>query len=126
MILEDKLPLELKDKIEVHGQTCMQFCKQMANKSKPPFVKINGKVFGEANAVLAGDALLTFAPQIIIEQSKDKLTEDTILKLTNLEDRNYKTVKEEDVFNIELINNSSNELLEQLTRIIDVNMNFVN
>lgn len=49
MILEDKLPFELKDKIEVHGQTCMQFCKQMANKSKPPFVKINGKVFGEAN-----------------------------------------------------------------------------
>ena len=44
MILEDKLPLELKDKIEVHGQTCMQFWKQMANKSKPPFVKINGKV----------------------------------------------------------------------------------
>ena len=31
----------------------------------------NHKVFGEANAVLAGDALLTFAPQIIIENSKD-------------------------------------------------------
>ena len=29
----------------------------------------NHKVFGEANAVLAGDALLTFAPQIIIENS---------------------------------------------------------
>ncbi len=31
----------------------------------------NHKVFGEANAVLAGDALLTFAPQVIIEKSKD-------------------------------------------------------
>ena len=31
----------------------------------------NHKVFGEANAVLAGDALLTYAPQIIIEKSKD-------------------------------------------------------
>lgn len=31
----------------------------------------NHKMFGEANAVLAGDALLTFAPQLIIEKSKD-------------------------------------------------------
>lgn len=31
----------------------------------------NHKVFGEANAVLAGDALLTFAPQLIIEKSKE-------------------------------------------------------
>lgn len=31
----------------------------------------NHKVFGEANAVLAGDALLTFAPQVIIEKSKE-------------------------------------------------------
>lgn len=40
----------------------------------------NHKVFGEANAVLAGDALLTFAPQIIIEKSKD-LTTDQIVKI---------------------------------------------
>lgn len=31
----------------------------------------NHKVFGEANAVLAGDALLTFAPQTIIKHSKN-------------------------------------------------------
>lgn len=30
----------------------------------------NHKVFGQANAVLAGDALLTFAPQIIVKNSK--------------------------------------------------------
>ena len=30
----------------------------------------NHKVFGEANAVLAGDALLTYAPQVIIENTK--------------------------------------------------------
>ena len=41
----------------------------------------NHKVFGEANAVLAGDALLTFAPQIIIEKSKDLLTENQILRI---------------------------------------------
>jgi len=40
----------------------------------------NHKVFGEANAVLAGDALLTFAPQLIIEKSKD-LSSDQILKI---------------------------------------------
>ena len=42
----------------------------------------NHKVFGEANAVLAGDALLTFAPQLIIEKSKD-LGPETILKLVH-------------------------------------------
>ncbi len=31
----------------------------------------NHKVFGEANAVLAGDALLSFAPQVILKNSKN-------------------------------------------------------
>ena len=43
----------------------------------------NHKVFGEANAVLAGDALLTYAPQIIIEKSRGKLSDGTILKLVH-------------------------------------------
>ncbi len=41
----------------------------------------NHKVFGEANAVLAGDALLTFAPQLIIEKSE--LSPETVLKLVH-------------------------------------------
>lgn len=40
----------------------------------------NHKVFGEANAVLAGDALLTYAPQLIIEKSKG-LTDKQIISL---------------------------------------------
>ena len=43
----------------------------------------NHKVFGEANAVLAGDALLTFAPQLIIEKSKGQLSDEIILKLVH-------------------------------------------
>lgn len=42
----------------------------------------NHKVFGEANAVLAGDALLTFAPQLIIEKSEG-LASETVLKLVH-------------------------------------------
>lgn len=42
----------------------------------------NHKVFGEANAVLAGDALLTYAPQLIIEKSKS-LACDVVLKLVH-------------------------------------------
>ena len=42
----------------------------------------NHKVFGEANAVLAGDALLTFAPQLIIEKSEG-LACEIILKLVH-------------------------------------------
>lgn len=40
----------------------------------------NHKVFGEANAVLAGDALLTFAPQIIVKNSK-KLGAEKLIKI---------------------------------------------
>ncbi|MBQ8460565.1 polyprenyl synthetase family protein [bacterium] len=42
----------------------------------------NHKVFGEAIAVLAGDALLTFAPQIITKYSK-ALTPSTIIRVLN-------------------------------------------
>lgn len=40
----------------------------------------NHMVFGEANAVLAGDALLTYAPQLIIKESKH-LGNDKLIKL---------------------------------------------
>lgn len=40
----------------------------------------NHKVFGEAIAVLAGDALLSFAPQLIIEKSVN-LSADTLIKV---------------------------------------------
>lgn len=40
----------------------------------------NHKVFGEANAVLAGDALLTFAPQTIVNNSKN-LGSDKLIKI---------------------------------------------
>ncbi|MFI3301079.1 MAG: farnesyl diphosphate synthase [Candidatus Gastranaerophilales bacterium] len=39
----------------------------------------NHRVFGEANAVLAGDALLTFAPQIILKNSN--LSSDKIIRI---------------------------------------------
>lgn len=40
----------------------------------------NHKVFGEANAVLAGDALLSFAPQVILKYSKN-LGAETLVKI---------------------------------------------
>lgn len=40
----------------------------------------NHKVFGEAIAVLAGDALLTFAPQLILQKSKN-LSEKILLRV---------------------------------------------
>lgn len=42
----------------------------------------NHKVFGEAIAVLAGDALLTFAPQIIVKYSQN-LSPSVILRILN-------------------------------------------
>src|SRR5574344_2717759 len=40
----------------------------------------NHKVYGESTAVLAGDALISFAPQLIIEKSKD-LSSEIIVEL---------------------------------------------
>lgn len=42
----------------------------------------NHKVFGEAVAVLAGDALLTFAPQVITKYS-EKLSSSTLIRVLN-------------------------------------------
>ena len=41
----------------------------------------NHKVFGEAAAVLAGDALLSFAPQIIIQKTPKTVSAETLLKV---------------------------------------------
>ena len=41
----------------------------------------NHKVFGEAIAVLAGDALLSFAPQIILQKTPKTIAENTLLKV---------------------------------------------
>ena len=42
----------------------------------------NHKVFGEAIAVLAGDALLTWAPQVIVKNSKN-LTPSVLIRILN-------------------------------------------
>ena len=41
----------------------------------------NHKVFGEAIATLAGDALLSFAPQIIIQKTPSSVPKDKILRI---------------------------------------------
>ena len=41
----------------------------------------NHKVFGESTAVLAGDALLSFAPQIILQKTPKTVSNSTILKV---------------------------------------------
>ncbi|OGI21604.1 MAG: hypothetical protein A2287_08560 [Candidatus Melainabacteria bacterium RIFOXYA12_FULL_32_12] len=41
----------------------------------------NHKVFGEAFAVLAGDALLSYAPQIVIQHTPKEFNRDTLLQI---------------------------------------------
>lgn len=41
----------------------------------------NHKKFSESTAVLAGDALLSFAPQIIIQKTPDSVSKDKVLKV---------------------------------------------
>ncbi len=41
--LEDFIPEELKDRVEIFGNTCLGFCKN-SNHGKAPFVRINDSV----------------------------------------------------------------------------------
>lgn len=41
----------------------------------------NHLVFGEANAVLAGDALITLAPQIILQKTPSEVSKENIIKV---------------------------------------------
>jgi NADH:ubiquinone oxidoreductase subunit E len=48
MLLKEKLPEELRDKVEVVGCTCMNECKGDKN-GMPPYVKIGDEVMYAAN-----------------------------------------------------------------------------
>ena len=43
----------------------------------------NHKVYGEATALLAGDAMLSYAPQLIIEKTPKSIPAESILKMLN-------------------------------------------
>ena len=48
LILEDSLPDELKELVEVEGLTCLEKCKN-TECGKAPFVLVNGEVIPDAN-----------------------------------------------------------------------------
>lgn len=48
MLLSEKLPEDLKDKVEISGSTCIEKCKS-GSASHPPYVTINGDVIENAN-----------------------------------------------------------------------------
>ncbi|MFA6938411.1 MAG: (2Fe-2S) ferredoxin domain-containing protein [Treponema sp.] len=48
MLLEEKLPESLQDKVEITGSPCMGNC-HSERKSHLPFVKIDGEVIEDAN-----------------------------------------------------------------------------
>ncbi len=47
MMLEDIMPADLKDQVEIVGSTCLQACRD--GKLHPPFVKINDYLMPEAS-----------------------------------------------------------------------------
>ncbi|MFI3257363.1 MAG: hypothetical protein R3Y36_03585 [Spirochaetales bacterium] len=49
LLLEEELPEELKDKVEIEGVMCLELCKSNPNSnSKPPFVTIDNEIMAEA------------------------------------------------------------------------------
>ena len=48
MLLEEQLPSELQDIVEVQGITCFEVCKN-SECGKAPFVKINDEIISEAS-----------------------------------------------------------------------------
>jgi NADH:ubiquinone oxidoreductase subunit E len=48
MLLEDMLPADIKDQVEVVGSPCLGVCKQK-DMGKPPFAMVNDKILAEAS-----------------------------------------------------------------------------
>ncbi|MDD2997916.1 MAG: (2Fe-2S) ferredoxin domain-containing protein [Erysipelotrichia bacterium] len=55
MMLEDILPAELKDQVEIVGSACLQACRQAD--ARPPFVKINDYLMESASITKIVDYL---------------------------------------------------------------------
>ncbi|MBQ4330331.1 MAG: NAD(P)H-dependent oxidoreductase subunit E [Spirochaetaceae bacterium] len=47
MLLEEELPPELRDMVEIEGVTCLDLCKN-AECGKAPFVRINDEILAQA------------------------------------------------------------------------------
>lgn len=47
LLLEDHIPLELKDKIIIEGSSCLELCEDRS-KGKAPFVMINDSLMDQA------------------------------------------------------------------------------
>ena len=56
MMLEDLLPVELKDQVEIVGSNCLQACRQEGS-GQPPFVKINDFLMESASIAKSVDYL---------------------------------------------------------------------
>ncbi|MBO8457796.1 MAG: hypothetical protein IAA81_06170 [Spirochaetes bacterium] len=48
LLLEENLPENLRDKVEIEGRTCIEECKHGEN-GKAPFVKVNGELVSSAS-----------------------------------------------------------------------------
>jgi NADH:ubiquinone oxidoreductase subunit E len=62
MLLEEELPANLREKVEIEGITCMNECKN-AGRGKAPFVKINGEVMSSASTVAVIDRIIELTEQ---------------------------------------------------------------
>jgi NADH:ubiquinone oxidoreductase subunit E len=62
MLLEEELPANLREKVEIEGITCMNECKN-ADHGKAPFVKINGEVMSSASTVAVIDRIIELTEQ---------------------------------------------------------------
>jgi NADH:ubiquinone oxidoreductase subunit E len=60
MLLSEKLPPEMKDKVEIGGCTCMGECKGDKN-GRPPYVKINDEIIREANLPVVIERIIELA-----------------------------------------------------------------
>ena len=58
MLIEDYLPEDLKDKVEIKGVTCLEKCKN-ASCGKAPFVVVDGKVVQQATMATVMEAIRT-------------------------------------------------------------------
>lgn len=48
-LLEEHIPEEFKEKVDIIGSTCLDYCLNQKKFGKPPFAEINGEVIAGAS-----------------------------------------------------------------------------
>ncbi len=56
-VIDEHIPEELLDKVDIKGAPCLEYCNNPINNSKAPYVEIDGEVISDATVIKVVNAI---------------------------------------------------------------------